>query len=772
MNRRLVHLAGGRDWARQQARQALLGIGQESCQEVAKAASQNSSQNAPQQCQEKCPEQFPEGAGYDCRYRVLWLGEGAPAEVNSIAGADYPRLLGTTQDIIVFDAHDGLDPDALAAAAGALRGGGILVLLTPELISWPAKPDAALERLVPAGWSIADAGDRFIRRLVDLLRNAPWVECYSEGDALARLVPGPAAELARDSFGCCSSDQRAAVKALMRVVTGHRRRPVVLSADRGRGKSAALGIAIGELLALAKVTNVVVTAPRLAAAEPVFEHALQRCNAKRVSRREMVTAQGRLSYHSPQELLDNQLEADLLVVDEAAGLPVAVLTRLLRRFSRIAFSTTVHGYEGTGRGFDLRFRSVLDSHTPEWRLLRLETPIRWQAGDKLEQWLTGALLLDAEPAQLFAAEEDDARRSECGGDCHSVAKLATSLQQGEVHAERLLVLERVNRDDLVADERRLRQSFGLLVAAHYRTRPLDLRQWLDSPGIEIFWALLGDEVVGILVAVAEGGLDEQSAEQIWQGQRRLRGHLLCQMLSAHGGVARTPRYRALRIMRIAVHPHLRRRAIGSSLVKRAQAHAEAVGYSIFGTSFGGTTDLVAFWRSLGLSSVALGVQRDAASGEHAVLMAKGLDQAGAAITGEAGERLRESAEALLGEPLNRLEPGLAGQIFAAADGYSRPRLSAGQRRDLSGFAYGQRGYAASLPALKALAVVVLQYPEHIDQPSAQGGQDYCSGSAALIAKVLQRQDWQSVSLLLGSHGRQQGIAKLREYVANMLDKIA
>src|SRR5690606_39440759 len=95
-----------------------------------------------------------------------------------------------------------------------------------------------------------------------------------------------------------------------------------------------------------------------------------------------------------------------------AQLPVPVLRALVRRHpnARIAFATTVHGYEGTGRGFVLRFLEWLRSGpgssgdaAPELEILTLETPIRWLENDPLEKLVFDVLALDAEAAPLPVA---------------------------------------------------------------------------------------------------------------------------------------------------------------------------------------------------------------------------------------------------------------------------------------------------------------------------------------------------------------------------------
>jgi hypothetical protein len=50
-----------------------------------------------------------------------------------------------------------------------------------------------------------------------------------------------------------------------------------------------------------------------------------------------------------------------------------VLSALLPYFPRILMTTTVQGYEGTGRGFLLKFCATL----PQWRAFTLDDPLRW-----------------------------------------------------------------------------------------------------------------------------------------------------------------------------------------------------------------------------------------------------------------------------------------------------------------------------------------------------------------------------------------------------------
>src|SRR5690606_13736438 len=144
--------------------------------------------------------------------------------------------------------------------------------------------------------------------------------------------------------------------------------------------------------------RIVVTAPRMDASAAVFAHA-RRVLPEAEAARGIVRLGGAcIEFVAPDELVLAPRHVDLVLVDEAAAIPTPLLEQMLRRHARIVFATTIHGYEGTGRGFAVRFHQVLDRLAPGWSQLRMGTPIRWAPGDPLERFVFDALLLAAAPA--------------------------------------------------------------------------------------------------------------------------------------------------------------------------------------------------------------------------------------------------------------------------------------------------------------------------------------------------------------------------------------
>ena len=64
------------------------------------------------------------------------LSERKLAGLPPIKRGEFVRHLGLSYLCVVVDAFSGLNPSALAQAAGTLKGGGVLILLTPKAEHW------------------------------------------------------------------------------------------------------------------------------------------------------------------------------------------------------------------------------------------------------------------------------------------------------------------------------------------------------------------------------------------------------------------------------------------------------------------------------------------------------------------------------------------------------------------------------------------------------------------------------------------------------------
>lgn len=669
------------------------------------------------------------------RERALWLGVPSAEKPDALPAARATQYLGRELDLLVFDAHAGLDPNAFAAISGTLTGGGLLVLVVPELAAWPARPDPERRRLAVHPVCAEDVTGRFLAWFAERIAADDAVTLVKQGEPLPFL---PAYVSVRTNAGstddpdCLTADQADAVAAVVQTAGGHRHRPLVVTADRGRGKSAALGIAAARLLGQGGGKRILVTAPRPDAADAVFDHAARLLPGAMLRRRQVAWEGGSIDYAAPDALLHVPRAADLLMVDEAAALPARLLEGLMTQYPRVVFATTVHGYEGSGRGFQLRFGHTLDRLAPGWRSLRMDTPVRWAPGDPLEAFVFRSLLLDAEPAPV---PEDPP-------------------PQPPWHIERL------DRDALIGDESLLRQVFGLLVAAHYRTTPLDLRHLLDGPNLQVWAARWDRRVVATALVAVEGRFDAGLAHAVWAGRRRPRGHLLPQALALHAGAAEACRLGALRIIRLAVHPSVRRRGIGTALVERLLAAATADGLDLAGASFAATPGLVRFWSNAGFATVRVGARRETASGAHSVLVSRGTSEGGAALTARVRKDFLRDFPLELGDFLGDLAPSLVEAVMTDASA-SAPVLSPGDLDRLKGFAGERRLFEPTRGALLRLVGATL--------PLAGAWQAVSeTGRKALIVRVLQARSWEASARAAGVAGRDALIGELRRATAALL----
>ncbi|MCU7890772.1 MAG: GNAT family N-acetyltransferase [Candidatus Thiodiazotropha sp. (ex Ustalcina ferruginea)] len=663
----------------------------------------------------------------------IWIGDPGSDGIHALTNVQALEQLGKECGLLVYNAYAGFDPDAFGALSGTLRGGGLLLLLTPPLQDWADYADPQADRIVVAGYPVTDLKGRFLHRVSSILQTDPATICISPNEIPLSGAPSPSSPIVQlQQFlhpHCRTHDQAKAVEAIIHVVKGHRKRPLVLTSDRGRGKSSALGIAAAQLISEG-YKKILVTAPRQGAVGCLFEQASNCLPGSKSSRLILQKDDSTLRYSAADHLLADPQPADILLLDEAAAIPTPLLEGLLNHYPRIVFATTVHGYEGTGLGFNLRFKGHLDRKMPQWREITLKEPIRWASEDPLEQLVFRLLALDASPA-------DDA--------------MVEDAQPQDTR------LEFPSQQQLLEQESDLNQLFGLLVLSHYRTTPLDLRHLLDGPNLQIALLRYGEAIVAVALLAAEGEFSAQMAEQIWAGRRRPRGHLLAQSLSAHLGLRSAATLKCLRIMRIAVHPAVQGRGLGSQLVEAVKQRAIDQGFDYLGTSFGATPELIKFWRTNGLQAVRLGLHAGASSSNQSVMLIQPLSPSGEQLVIQAREQFARQLPTLLSDPLRQLSTHLAGPLLEGIDHRSTTSLERQEWLDLVAFAFARRGYDLTLHAIEVISLSALAEGRVKDEDAA-----------LMIMRVLQKQPWQVCASAISLSGRGTVEKRLREVIGRLV----
>lgn len=616
-------------------------------------------------------------------------------------------MLGQDIGSIALDIRGTLPVEKLCVVCGCITGGELLLLLVDE----------------NEGGSRSPFRQRFNRFFY---HDSASIISQSGDVVISRQILPPSNHITSANCSFVTADQTIAIAAIQRVLSGHRRRPALLVADRGRGKSSAMGLAAAIIMTSAK-KRIVVTSPIFANVSSLFMHALQCAQISANSTFSLRAINGsELHFIAPDRLLDEHPVCDLLLVDEAAAIPLPMLTQILEQYSRVVFSSTEHGYEGSGRAFSLRFRDLLEHKAKGWKEVTLNMPVRWAQNDPLEQWLFDAFLFNAE--------------------------LPLIKNIGKPH------FRLVDKEALLANEPLLQQVFSLLVTAHYQTSPNDLIMLLDGQSQILLGAFYGTQLVGILLAQLEGGFDENTARMVVNGKRRLQGHLLAQSIASHTGVIQALTSSILRVVRIAVHPDCRERGIGRGLVRKIEAHAAQHDILYLGASFGVTDKLWRFWHSLGYLSVRLGVQRDAASGTFSLQIIKPLSETPAWLSDLLVLFSINFTQQLSGL-FQQMDIQIAINLLSQYQKVDAPCAAVNQQVEL--FSRGALGYDLAMGSLHVWFVDWLVNSGEIADENFD--------CALFFAKLMQRKSWAEIANQFGYTGRKQSENAMRNWVASVLN---
>ncbi|KAI9890838.1 MAG: hypothetical protein M1814_003622 [Vezdaea aestivalis] len=535
------------------------------------------------------------------------------------------RILGNTYGMCVLQDFEAITPNLLARTMETVEGGGLILLLLKGMNSLKQLYTLSMDvhsryRTEAHGDVTARFNERFILSLgscesclvvddelnvlpisggkdvkplppldPDKEKNSEQLSElktlnseHSETQPLGTLLP-----LAK------TVDQAKALITFIEAV-GEKtlRSTVTLTAARGRGKSAALGVAVAAAIAHG-YSNIFITSPSpenlktlfefifkgfdklnyvdhsdytiIQSTNPDFNKAIVRVNVHRQHRQV-------IQYIQPEDahVLG---QAELVVIDEAAAIPLPLVRKLMGPYL-VFMASTINGYEGTGRSLSLKLiqqlrdqsygtskRKGTEDETAinrsngaatkagngilvssrSLREIKLSEPIRYGIGDKVEKWLNNLLCLDATLPRNRAGLQGCPHPSQCQ-------------------------LLHVNRDTLFSfhpvSEKFLQHMMALYVASHYKNSPNDLQLMSDAPAHSLFVLVppidanstrLPEPLCVIQVAL-EGQISRQSVlSGLGRGQRA-GGDLIPWLVSQQFQDMDFAGLSGARIVRIATNP--------------------------------------------------------------------------------------------------------------------------------------------------------------------------------------------------------------------------
>ena len=687
--------------------------------------------------------------------------------VSPLEFRDIDEALGGTYDVLLLDLAERFSANDLGKLVEVVRGGGLVLLTTPPLKEFYSFITGFHERLVRTPYTIKDLRRNFEKRFLRKLTShkAIWVLDEDKGLMGSEYIPARVDRSAVRYVRCDIPDAIVGMAATQDQVdvlvsfsnllkdSWSRRRVFLVMANRGRGKSAVLGLMLASLTVrreFRRFDRIYVTAPTINNVLTLFEFLRKGLEALGQRFREVeddslsLTVRGlTIQYIKPFELMTKSV--DVVFVDEAAGIPLEVLYAIVDKAKFSVFASTIHGYEGAGRGFYLRFRSRLRGD-PSIRLveMNMKKPIRYSDGDPVESWLYDVLMLNAEPAPLsFKPEELP----------------GISLEYKKLDIERLF-----------QDDKLLSDFVGIYVTAHYRNEPDDLIILGDSPGHYARALTTEDGVILVALHVAEeGSLPDEEIKLIAEGYAPPGNLIPSVAVKYYTPFSEFAKLRGFRIVRIATHPSLFRRGLGSKALKMLEEEASELGLDWVGAGFGASYEVLSFWVKNGYIPVHLSPVRNPSSGEYSTVVLKPLTEKASKLIKEMNWEFRLRLVNSLQDPYYHMPARVCRLLLTPypSDYKLKPRLTESQLVRLKG--YAERGllYESCRDAFSELVKA-----HFLSSGQGRLGLDKAS-EELLAAKCLQGKPWMTVGNELGMTSMEvkqacRGLAyKLLKYYVNI-----
>lgn len=539
------------------------------------------------------------------------------------------KILGNTYGMCILQDFEGITPNLLARTIETVEGGGIVVMLLKSMSSLKQLYTMTMDihsryRTEAHNDVVARFNERFLLSLGSCMNclvvdDELNVLPISGGKHVKPLPPKdddeltPKAQELKDlkesladvepagSLVSLSKtvNQAQAILTFIDVITEKTlNTTVTLTAGRGRGKSAALGISMAAAISQG-YSNIYVTSPSpenlktlfefvfkgfdalgytehldydiIQSTSAAFNKAIVRVDVKREHRQVIQYIQPS-DYH----LLS---QAELVVIDEAAAIPLPIVKKLMGPYL-IFMASTINGYEGTGRSLSLKLIQQLrdqsltkesskdtiivsrdkksdGEHMSTSRNLRevvLDEPIRYAPGDPVEKWLNKLLCLDV-----------------------TLSKNSKFATKGTPHPSECNLFY-VNRDTLFSyhpvSEAFLEKMMALYVASHYKNSPNDLQLMSDAPAHQLFVLLppidpkdnrIPDPLCVVQLAL-EGEISKDSVRKSLARGQRAGGDLIPWLVSQQFQDEEFASLSGARIVRIATNPEYSGMGYGSRAI--------------------------------------------------------------------------------------------------------------------------------------------------------------------------------------------------------------
>ncbi|EMP28162.1 N-acetyltransferase 10 [Chelonia mydas] len=537
------------------------------------------------------------------------------------------KILGNTFGMCVLQDFEALTPNLLARTVETVEGGGIVVILLRTMNSlkqlYTVTMDVHSRYRTEAHQDIIGRfNERFILSLASCkncividdqlnilpisshIANITPVPPQSQEDSLRPqdLELKELKESLQDTQpvgvlvdSCKTLDQaKALLKFIEAISEKTLRSTVALTAARGRGKSAALGLAIAGAVAFG-YSNIFVTSPSpdnlhtlfefvfkgfdalqyqehldyeiIQSLNPEFNKAVVRVNVFKEHRQT-------IQYIHPADAVKLG-QAELVVIDEAAAIPLPLVKNLLGPYL-VFMASTINGYEGTGRSLSLKLIQQLRQQS-----------VQAQASMTAENKSTATAKLASVPPTQNSLPE--------------VLAVVQVCLEGEI-----------SRQSIMNSLSRGRKASGDLI-------PWTVSEQFQDPD---FGSLSGGRVVRIAVHPDYQGMGYGS-RALTLLQMYYEGKFPCleeKMTPKPKGIT-TISSEAVSLLEEAVTP---RKDLPPLLLKLSERQAENLDY--LGVSYGLTPRLLKFWKRAGFVPVYLRQTPNDLTGEHSCIMLKMLNE--------------------------------------------------------------------------------------------------------------------------------------------------